>query len=193
MKITLDLDDVIFNTGPLFNVAFKHFGLKFFPATDWDLYKCYPDYVVEYLYNYLFGHDMLYTMPIQNRQLAIMLNDLIKNSEHEILFVTERKLKQPLKTFQQLQNAGIKCSLEQVYDKNGKKSDILRELQPDLHFDDSPSVIKGCIEKHVPIVMISNNFTLYNHYLRNQVEYYRNLRSALIGKGVYNKNNILTR
>lgn len=187
MKITLDLDDVIFNTYPLFNVAFQHFGLKFFPATDWDLYKCYPDYVVKYLYDYLFGHDMLYTMPIQNKRLAIMLNDLIKNSEHEILFVTERKFKQPEKTFQQLQNAGVKCSFEQVYDKNGKKSDILRELQPDLHFDDSPYVIKGCIEKHIPIVMISNNFTLYNHYLRDQVEHFKTLRTALIAKGIYTK------
>ena len=129
---------------------------------------------------------MLYTMPVLDPGIPEILNKLMARPELDILFVTERKYKQPAKTFAQLRDAGIHCYFEQVYDRPGKKSDILKELQPDIHFDDSPFVISGCLEKNVPVVMISNDSTLYNHYLRGRVEHYNNLRHALIKKGIYN-------
>lgn len=187
MRITFDLDDVIFDTRPLFKRAFQNTGytfLKYTEYTDWDLRKCYDDDVVNELLK-LFADDIMYKMRVLDKKIPYILNNLMQKPNMEVLFVTERILKQPQKTFNQLLNAGIKCSFEQVYDQEGKKSDILRELKPDFHFDDSPRVIKECIEKDIPIVMISNGSTKYNHFLRGTVPHYPTLRTALIKLGIY--------
>ena len=133
----------------------------------------------------LWADDMLYQMSVLDKGMPYILNTLMANKDYEILFVTERRLKQPEKTFRQLRSAGINCSFSQVYDRPGLKSDILKDLQPDIHFDDSPYVVRGCLEKNVNVVMISNNSTLYNHHLRPFVEHYTNLRTALMKKGIY--------
>ena len=133
----------------------------------------------------LWADDMLYQMSVLDKGMPFILNALMANKDYEILFVTERRLKQPEKTFYQLRSAGINCNFSQIYDMPGLKSDILKDLQPDIHFDDSPYVVRGCLEKNVNVVMISNNSTLYNHHLRPFVEHYTNLRTALMKKGIY--------
>ena len=184
-RVTFDLDNVIFDMKPLYMRAFDMCGETYFKSTDWNLSGCHSEKMVETLRD-LFGHDMLYTMPVLDPGMPDILNNLMQRSDLEILFVTERKYKQPEKTFNQLREAGINCYFEQVYDKPGKKSDILKELNPYVHFDDSPYVVSGCLEKNIPIVMISNNATLYNHYLRSQVRHYNSLRRALRACGIYN-------
>lgn len=185
-RITFDLDNVIFDMKPLYKEAFRRAGVPYAKPTDWDLYKSYNNAaVVENLLE-LFGDDLLYKMPVLDREIPYVLNKLIIRRDLDVLFVTERKLKQPEKTFWQLRRAGIVCALNQVYDKDGKKSDILAELKPDMHFDDGPLVVSGCLEKNVPISMISNNNTLYNHYLRDRVAHYKTLRHALRANGLYN-------
>ena len=151
---------------------------------NWNVAEIYDEKVWNNLVE-LWGDDMLYSMPVLDAGMPYILNTLLKRHDLDIAFVTERKLKQPEKTFRQLRNAGIQCSFSQVYDQEGLKSDILRDIGTDIHFDDSPYVIQGCLQKDVPVVMISNNSTLYNHYLRDHVEYYSNLRTALFKKGIY--------
>lgn len=98
--------------------------------------------------------------------------------------------KQPTKTFNQLRGAGINCSYNQVVDRQGLKSGILKELKTDMRFDDGPLVVGGCLDKGVPVTMISNNDTLYNHYLRDRVQYYDSLHRALIATGIYKPQHI---
>lgn len=189
-RITFDLDNVIFSMKPLYCEAFRRAGLPYAKPTSWNLQEAYNnDVLVNHLLE-LFGDDLLYTMPVLDQGMPYILNNLMARPDLDVLFVTERKYKQPEKTFNQLRNAGIMCSFEQVYDKNGKKSDILKELKPDMHFDDGPLVVSGCLEKSVPITMISNNGTLYNHYLRNKVAHYNSLRRALGANGLYNAQRI---
>ena len=183
MRITFDLDDVIFNMRPIFEEAFKRAGQPLVKQTSWDIASIYDESVCQHLRD-LWADDMLYKMPVLDKKIPHILNVLMARPDMDVLFVTERRLKQPEKTFQQLRNAGIKCRFDQVYDKYGLKSDILRELRQDIHFDDSPYVIGGCLEKSVPVVMISNDSTLYNHHLRDRVEYYESLRTALAKKGI---------
>ena len=185
-KITFDLDNVIFDMKPLYKTAFRRAGAPYVKPTNWNLKECYdnPDVVNNLLE--LFGDDLLYTMPVLNKNIPYILNGLIANPEYEILFVTERKYKQPDKTFNQLRSAGINCRYNQVVDQDGLKSDILKELNPMMHFDDGPLVVAGCLDKGVPVTMISNNNTLYNHYLRSKVQYYDTLQRALIVNGIYN-------
>ena len=186
MRITLDLDNVIFNMDPLYQKAFRQAGQEYKKQTSWDIDTIYEEEVCCNLID-LWTSDYLYSMPVLDKKMPHILNVLMARPDTEVLFVTERLLKQPRKSFQQLRRAGIKCTFDQVIDKPGLKSDILKDLQPDVHFDDSPYVIKGCIKRSVPVVMISNGSTLYNHDLRDRVEHYPNLRAALIGKGLIQK------
>ena len=186
MIITIDLDDVIFNMKPLTLEAFKRAGVPYEKQTSWNIDEIYDTKVCDNLAD-LWSSDMLYHMPVLDKGIPNILNMLMAQREHEILFVTERRLKQPEKTFRQLRRAGINCSFCQVYDQEGLKSDILKDIKPDIHFDDSPYVVRGCLEKSVPVAMISNNSTLYNHYLRKYVEHYTSLRGALMKKGIYQR------
>lgn len=185
-KITFDLDNVIFDMKPLYQMAFQRAGVPYSKPTSWNLNEAYdnPDVVNNLLE--LFGDDVLYQMPVLDKNIPYVLNSLIENPGYDVLFVTERMYKQPTKTFNQLRDAGIKCTYNQVVDKHGLKSDILKELKTDMHFDDGPLVVAGCLDKGVPVTMISNNNTLYNHHLRDRVPYYNCLRRALIANGIYN-------
>ena len=189
--ITLDLDNVIFDMTPLYQEAFRRANAPYVKPTNWDLYKSYDNIaVIENLSN-LFGDDLLYSMPVLDKKIHYLLNDLLARPDLEVLFVTERKYKQPEKTFNQLRRAGIKCSFNQVYDQHGKKSDILKDIiKPDMHYDDGPLVVSGCLDKGVPVTMISNNRTLYNHYLRDRVQHYDCLRRALKETGVCNSGRV---
>ena len=186
MRITFDLDDVIFNMKPIYDEAFRRANQDYKELTSWDIDTVYEEEVCHNLID-LWSSDYLYTMPVLDEKIPQILNNLMAQKDTEVFFVTERLLKQPEKSFKQLRRAGIKCTFHQVIDKPGLKSDILKELQPDIHFDDSPYVVKGCIKRSVPVVMISNKTTLYNHYLRGRVEHYPNLRTALIKKGLVQK------
>jgi len=184
MTITFDLDSVIFDLNPLMAMAFDGTGMKYTYPTNWDIVKCYP-FPIAYKMLDLFCDDALYKMPLIDKNIPNVLNNLMKRKDTNVLFVTERRLKQPIKTFQQLTNAGIQCNFSQVYDKHGAKSDILHDIKTDLHFDDSPIVVSGCIKKQIPIVMISNPTTPYNHHLLDAVEHYENLTAALKAKDLY--------
>ena len=186
MRVTFDLDDVIFNMKPLCLEAFRRAGQPYIKQTSWDIDKIYDKSVCDNLI-YLWSSDFLYSMPVLDKEVPHVLNELMMRPDMDILFVTQRRLKHPQKTFEQLRNAGINCCFDQVIDMDGDKADILQDLKPDIHFDDSPNVVAGCIERKVPIVMISNNATRYNHHLRDSVEHYPNLRTALIKKGLWNK------
>lgn len=184
-KITFDLDSVIFDIQPLYIEGFRRAGVPYKKPTSWHLTETYDNAAVIDNLLELFGDDMLYSMPLLDKNIPYVLNNLLADSSYDILFVTERMHKQPEKTFNQLRRSGINCSYNQVVDKHGLKSDILKDLKTDMHFDDGPLVVAGCLDKGVPVTMISNNNTLYNHHLRNRVQYYDCLRCALIAQGIY--------
>ena len=184
MKITFDLDSVIFDLNPLMAKAFDGAGRPYTYPTSWDLYECYP-YTIALRMIQLFSDDALYNTPLLDDKIPAMLNNLMLRPDTNVFFVTQRVLKQPMKTFHQLKNAGINCELNQVYDKDGAKADILSDIHPDIHFDDSPVVVTGCLERSIPIVMISNRTTPYNHHLRGRVKHYENLRTAMVAQGLF--------
>jgi hypothetical protein len=185
MKISIDLDNVIFDVQPLYKKAFKIVGKKYKLPNYYDIYKCYPKEIADILMD-LFQSDYLYQMPLVYPNIPKAINNLLQRRDMEISFVTERVKKQPEKTFRQLRDAGIHCTLSQVYDMDGFKPDILQTISPDVHYDDSPNVVLGCIERHIPVVMISGAKTPYNHHLCEVVENYKGLLTALQSEGLYN-------
>lgn len=183
MRISFDLDSVIFNIEPLYIQANREFGVEYKKPTHWDLDRDYPANVCGRLIE-LFQDDSLYTMPLISAEYPMILNDLLRNPKYEISFVTSRRLQQPEKSFAQLRNAGINCKYEQVYDRKQPKVEVLQEIKTDLHFDDGPHVVSDCLRAGVNIAMISNNDTLYNHHLRDRVQHYPDLKTALIKTGI---------
>ena len=183
MRVSFDLDSVIFDISPLYKRACAEFGVEYQPPLYFDIYKAYPANVAARLWE-LFADDDLYKTPIISQEYPAILNNLLKNSKFDVFFVTQRILKQPEKSFKQLQNAGINCNFTQVYDDPRPKVDVLKQIKSDLHFDDSPNVVADCIRDGVNVVMISNENTLYNHHLRNRVKYYDNLKTAMIKTGI---------
>ena len=183
MRISFDLDSVLFDITPLYKRACAEFGFTYHPPFDYDIYNAYPKNVATRLWE-LFSDDILYTTPIISREYPVILNNLLKNSKYDVFFVTQRVLKQPKKSFMQLRNAGINCNLAQVYDNPTPKVDVLKQIKTDLHFDDSPHVVADCIRDGVNIAMISNETTPYNHHLRNRVNYYSDLKTAMLKTGI---------
>lgn len=183
MKISFDLDSVIFDIEPLYIQANREFGVEYKRAWHWDIDKCYPANVTARLLE-LFKDDSLYTMPLISQEYPLILNSILRDPRYETFFVTQRRLQQPEKSFAQLRNAGINCTFAQVYDKKQPKVEVLKEIGTDLHFDDGPHVVGDCLREGVNIAMISNDSTMYNHYLRDRVEHYKDLKTALIKTGI---------
>lgn len=183
MKISFDLDSVIFDIEPLYIQANQEFGVEYKRANHWDLDKCYPANVCARLLE-LFKDDSLYTMPLISAEYPVILNNLLRNPKYEVSFVTQRRLQQPEKSFAQLRSAGINCKFAQVYDKKQPKVEVLQEIGTDLHFDDGPHVVSDCLRAGVNVAMISNDSTLYNHHLRDRVQYYTDLKTALVKTGI---------
>ena len=183
MKISFDLDSVIFDIEPLYIQANKEFGVEYKRNWNWDLDECYPPQVVARLIE-LFKDDSLYTMPLISQEYPVILNNLLRNPKYEVSFVTQRRLQQPEKSFAQLRNAGINCKFSQVYDRKQPKVEVLKEIGTELHFDDGPHVVSDCLRESVNVAMISNDTTLYNHFLRDRVQHFSDLKTALIKTGI---------
>lgn len=184
MRISFDLDSVIFDIEPLYIQANREFGVKYVRPRHWDVDKCYDANVTARLFE-LFRDDSLYTMPLISAEYPMILNNILQDPRHETFFVTQRVLQQPEKSYMQLRNAGINCRPDQVYDKKQPKVEVLKELGIDIHFDDSPCVVGDCLRDGVNVAMISNDATQYNHFLRGRVKHYADLKTALKQTKVY--------
>jgi hypothetical protein len=66
--------------------------------------------------------------------------------------------------------------MDNIIDVNGHtKIEAIKENGIDLVIDDSPIVVEECLDVGIDCVMISNSKTLYNHYLRDRVQWAKNL------------------
>ncbi|MDR0967962.1 MAG: hypothetical protein LBL75_04040 [Rickettsiales bacterium] len=168
IKITIDLDDTIFNLGPIFQSAANRAGVEYTPKTYFNVYDAYPKKMARHITSD-FYKDKLYKMPLCDAQIPYYLNQLFYNPNFDVHFVTTRKMQQPQKTYMQLLNAGIMTGFNNVHDVKTPKIDTLVKLGTDLHIDDSPFVITDCIEQGIPVIMISNSCTHYNHELARKL------------------------
>ena len=66
--------------------------------------------------------------------------------------------------------------MDNIIDVNGHtKIKAIKENGIDLVIDDSPIVVEECLDAGIDCVMISNSKTLYNHYLRDKIQWAKNL------------------
>lgn len=182
-RIALDLDNTIFDTTSVFRALIESCNCEYRPLISYNLYENgYPIEVVHALEN-LFHSDELCNAGVIDARIPIMLNTLAKNPRYELFYITERDKSQHMPSYNQLRRAGIICKDTHLIHSKPKLS-ALREHKIDLCFDDAPHVVSDCVANNIDIVMISNYDTAYNHHLRESVENYQNLVTALQKRGI---------
>lgn len=181
MNITFDLDGVIFDIEQLYKEAFRIHNIPYKPISDWNLYKSCPKEVADSMMK-LFTSHKLYDTHLIDARTSTYINEMLGKDKYRISFVTERLVKNQILDYKQLITSGIQARMGQVYDEDLPKVEVLKMLGSNLHFDDSPKVVEGCLDSKIPIVMISNKSTEFNHYLRDKVEHYASLNEALLGR-----------
>lgn len=189
--ISLDLDNTVFDLEPVYKLGFKSFPhYKYTKPTAWALYECYPKDVSDVILGY-FRTIENYKTPLLNKRYPGLIYDWKQN--HDIKVITSRRSNEPdlyffgdiyrkkvswvrYQTYEQLYRAGIYIPMDNIIDVNGHtKIEAIKENGIDLVIDDSPIVVEECLDAGIDCVMISNSKTLYNHYLRDRVQWAKNL------------------
>ena len=175
--LTFDLDNTIFNTTPIFKEAFKRHNKEFYYSTNFKVNIAYPQDIANELIK-LFSDDLWYNTPLLNNQVPYVINKL--NNHYSIFYVSAREGRPITESYKQLLKNNINCNINQIIRASGDKIKILKELNCNIHFDDCPDVIEGCINSNIKCHMISNEEMPYNHYLRNKIVYSKDLKEAII-------------
>jgi hypothetical protein len=163
---------------PLYKMAFEGSGVSYTPSTDWDIYKNYPASICDRLVE-LFKSPQLYQNPLLDKKIPDVLRTVYNSGVFKVHYVTERFVKNPEMTFNQLKSAGLPVVQSDVYDMNLPNVEVLKQIGSALHFDDSPNIVNDCLKHGVKCVMISNDKTLYNHFMRGKVRWYPDIITAL--------------
>ena len=88
-KLTFDLDNVIFDMKPLYQTAFHRAGVPYEKPTSWILNEAYNNETVINNLLELFGDDMLYQMPLLDKNIPYILNSLLQTKYHILDFLTD--------------------------------------------------------------------------------------------------------
>ena len=182
-RIALDLDNTIFDTTSVYRALIESCNCKYRPLVSYNPHENgYPTEVVQALEN-LFYSDDLCSAGVIDARIPAVLNALSQNPQYELFYITERDQSQHMPSYNQLKRAGILFEDSHLIHSKPKLT-ALREHKIDLCFDDAPHVVSDCIANDIDVVMISNYDTAYNHHLRESVENYQNLITALQKRGI---------
>ena len=92
-KISLDLDNTVFDLEPVYKLGFKSFPhYKYTRPTSWALYECYPKDVSDVILGY-FRTIENYKTPLLNKRYPGLIYDWKQN--HDIKVITSRRSNEP--------------------------------------------------------------------------------------------------
>ena len=182
LKIAIDLDNTVFNTAIMVRDICVRNGVDFGILTSYDPYQCVPRHVADEIIA-AFDSIELHNMPVLNKKIPEILNQIMTRPDMEIYFITERPIATIDMDIGQLNRAGIMCTRTQIVHCKPKIK-ALCNYGIRLCFDDSPNVVTDCVANNIDIVMISNNDTPYNHQLRKHVKHCPDLVTALARCGI---------
>lgn len=182
MRVSIDLDNTIFNLNELYVDACKMYNYPYKAPTSWDMFKCYPASIAQELYN-MFRTDAIYKTSLLHKDIPYILNSVYNHSNFKLFYITERAIVDESRDRKQLTDAGILCAPDRIVDVKPKIK-ALKDYQIELHVDDSPKIIQDCIDNHIDCLMISNDNTPYNHSMRQYVKHYPDLITALTQRGL---------
>ena len=179
-RIAIDLDNTSFNLAEQYRAVIESHNCVYVPPVSYDVYKNgYPIEVANAL-DQMLHSAAIYHTNLFDKQIPNILNAIYQNPKYMLFYITERP---DGDDWAQLNHAGIICDRSRVVNWT-PKIEALKKYNINLCFDDSPSVIAGCLENKIDAVMISNNDTAYNHHLRGRIKYCPNLVTALRQRGI---------
>ena len=176
-RIAIDLDNTVFDTAIMIRDICTRNEVDFNMLTSYDPYQCVPEHVADEIMG-AFDSEKLRDMPILDKKIPEILNQMMAHDNIKVYFITERPIATADMDMGQLKRAGIKCEKNQVVNHR-PKIEALRNYGINLCFDDSPNVVADCLANNIDIIMISNKDTPYNHHLRGQVDYCTDLVTAM--------------
>lgn len=182
MRIAIDLDNTVFDTTRMIRDICTRHGVDFNMMNIYDVYQCFPKNVADEIMH-AFDSPELRNMPVLNKKIPQTLNCIINRPDTDIYFITERPIATADMDIGQLERAKIKCDKNKIVNYK-PKIDALRNYGINLCFDDSPIVVADCLAHNIDVAMISNEDTPYNHHLRDRVEFYPDLMTALTKRGI---------
>lgn len=198
--IGLDLDNTIFDLEPIYKMGFKNqTKYKYTSPTSWEVYKCYPKEIADKILAY-FRTEEVYKTPLLNLKYATVVRYL--QNKYNVKIVTSRVSDKSdvyyfgdiyrkkvswvrNQTFNQLVRNNIFIPMDDIIQTNShNKIDEIISNKVDLMIDDSPITVENCLKNNIDCIMISTKKTPYNHYLRNKVEWYKNLFDLIRKRGL---------
>lgn len=179
----IDLDDTLVYTTIYKEVGKKH-GLTISKKdiTDWNL-DPFPQYIKTEIYDmYLSTFWMCDVIKPIFKAQEFITN--LYNSSIPIHIITARAPCIRFETAEKVQELfpEFMDRINSIYfvDQGASKVEILKKLNADIWVDDSPKGCMDSLENGIKTVMISNEYTKYNHSYINILEYtYPNLFSTV--------------
>lgn len=175
--VSVDLDNTLFLNKAIFKKVFEKHGIDYYPSKYWDM-RDYPNEIRKEIFE-LFNKKEFVNQPLIEKDIGKLLNET--NKAFDIKFVSSRGELLFLETAKQLMIEFPEFfTLDKLLFSGSKKSNILKTMDLEMHFDDSPEVIEDLKKNNLSFIMISNNDTLYNHELRKDTSYVEKLSDGLI-------------
>ena len=184
-NIALDLDNTVFDLEPVYKMGFND-KKDYYPPVSWAVYECYPRDIGERI---IMGFRTLpgYSTPLINKKYPSLIADW--DLLYNLKVVTSRQSIYPdvdymgkkiswakFQTYNQLKTNNILIPIENIIVTDShSKIKAFRDNKIDLVIDDGPVTIEECLDNKIDCVMISNEKTLYNHYLRSKTQWAKDL------------------
>lgn len=180
MKISLDLDNVIFDAEFVYRAAHNQYNLEYVPPVDWKMSN-YDQRIIESIYD-MFNNPYVMGEIIPFKHSVDYLKRLfnILKDRHEVYAISSRNKCTLSKTKYRLLSIFPDVFKDVIFTPSrDNKIETFQSLGIEYVIDDSPDVIEACINNNIDCVLISEDTYFYNHHLRDKCNYEKNLVDAL--------------
>lgn len=180
IRIGLDLDNCIFDSEPIYKKAFEGTKYTYFLPPKYKISESYPKEIVDNLL-FLFKTSITYTTKPFDPTLANYINNLINTKKCEFHVITARvSFNDPLlDTYNQLQYYNFQIPLNNIHITSFNKIPLITQYKLNYMLDDNPNVIEDCLLTNTIPILITNEKTPYNQYLKSKVKWYIGVKNAL--------------
>lgn len=166
--IAIDLDTVILDTNCIQRYAFAYHNIPYYDSVDW-AQSNYPEEVRRTI-DEMYKDKNLMTKFLPFKEDLQAINDLLvywKLEGHTLFCVTAREKLHSEKTAEYILSRLPHITSIKFTEGCKNKMEVFKDLKVDLVIDDSPVVVSDCIKNKIPVILISDDHTLYSHHLRD--------------------------
>lgn len=180
MNIYFDLDSTLVDLESEIFKIFKKHGIFHETLPSWSFDEI-PNFIRLEIFR-MFEKEKI-MCKLKPFRYSKKLIKLLKKAGHNVIIVTARSKKLEKQTKKYVKKLfNVKCI---VVGHGEDKTEILKENNCDIWIDDNGPQIESCIEAGIKCIMISNNITQYNWYMRDKVEYHYSITGMYEIKSEY--------